>query len=151
MRYMRAVHAGGTTWRGGTTGRGGAGRGGAGGEEGQAGRRLGTSCCAGGGRVPPCVGSAACSPRVSQWVCSSLPSPPPTPTHSPYPHPASLLLPFFYHPHPQKFRPEAMVHFGEQRSAPYSMIDRKHAVFTQHNNVIGTINVLFAIKVGDRG
>ena len=28
------------------------------------------------------------------------------------------------------------------------MIDRQHAVFTQHNNVIGTINVLFAIKVG---
>ena len=41
-----------------------------------------------------------------------------------------------------------MVHFGEQRSAPYSMIDRQHAVYTQHNNVIGTINVLYAIKVG---
>lgn len=26
------------------------------------------------------------------------------------------------------------------------MIDRQKAVFTQHNNVIGTINVLFAIK-----
>ncbi len=38
------------------------------------------------------------------------------------------------------------MHFGEQRSAPYSMIDRQKAVFTQHNNVIGTINVLFAIK-----
>ncbi len=44
--------------------------------------------------------------------------------------------------------PDAVVHFGEQRSAPYSMIDRSRAVFTQHNNVIGTINVLFAIKVG---
>ena len=41
----------------------------------------------------------------------------------------------------------AVVHFGEQRSAPYSMIDRSRAVFTQHNNVIGTVNVLFAIKV----
>ena len=40
------------------------------------------------------------------------------------------------------------MHFGEQRSAPYSMIDRSRAVFTQHNNVIGTVNVLFAIKVG---
>lgn len=40
-----------------------------------------------------------------------------------------------------------MVHFGEQRSAPYSMIDRSKAVYTQHNNVIGTVNVLFAIKV----
>ena len=45
------------------------------------------------------------------------------------------------------FRPEAVVHFGEQRSAPYSMIDRSKAVYTQHNNVIGTVNVLFAIKV----
>ena len=39
-----------------------------------------------------------------------------------------------------------MVHFGEQRSAPYSMIDRSKAVYTQQNNVIGTINVMFAIK-----
>jgi len=44
------------------------------------------------------------------------------------------------------FRPEAVVHFAEQRSAPYSMIDRKHAVFTQVNNVAGTLNLLFAIK-----
>jgi len=44
------------------------------------------------------------------------------------------------------FNPEAVVHFGEQRSAPYSMIDRSKAVYTQHNNVIGTVNVLFAIK-----
>lgn len=44
------------------------------------------------------------------------------------------------------FEPDAVVHFGEQRSAPYSMIDRSRAVFTQHNNVIGTLNVLFAIK-----
>lgn len=46
----------------------------------------------------------------------------------------------------QRFEPTAVVHFGEQRSAPYSMIDRNRAVFTQHNNVIGTINVMFAIK-----
>lgn len=45
------------------------------------------------------------------------------------------------------FKPDAVVHFGEQRSAPYSMIDRARAVYTQHNNVIGTINVMFAIKV----
>jgi len=44
------------------------------------------------------------------------------------------------------FQPEAVVHFAEQRSAPYSMIDRKHAVFTQTNNVIGTLNVLYAMK-----
>lgn len=46
----------------------------------------------------------------------------------------------------ESFQPEAVVHFGEQRSAPYSMIDRARAVYTQHNNVIGTINVLYAIK-----
>lgn len=44
------------------------------------------------------------------------------------------------------FEPEAVVHFAEQRSAPYSMIDRKHAVFTQVNNVVGTLNLLFAIR-----
>jgi UDP-sulfoquinovose synthase len=42
--------------------------------------------------------------------------------------------------------PDAVVHFAEQRSAPYSMIDRKHAVFTQVNNVVGTLNLLFALK-----
>ncbi|PZG16790.1 NAD-dependent epimerase/dehydratase family protein [Nonomuraea aridisoli] len=44
------------------------------------------------------------------------------------------------------FRPEAVVHFAEQRAAPYSMIDRKHAVYTQVNNVVGTLNLLYAIK-----
>ena len=43
-------------------------------------------------------------------------------------------------------QPDAIVHFAEQRSAPYSMIDRKHAVFTQVNNVVGTLNVLFAMR-----
>jgi UDP-sulfoquinovose synthase len=42
--------------------------------------------------------------------------------------------------------PDAFVHFAEQRSAPYSMIDRAHAVYTQENNVSGTLNVLYAIK-----
>jgi UDP-sulfoquinovose synthase len=45
----------------------------------------------------------------------------------------------------QAARPEAFVHFAEQRSAPYSMIDRAHAVFTHENNVIGNLNVLWAI------
>ncbi|WP_344868175.1 NAD-dependent epimerase/dehydratase family protein [Amycolatopsis ultiminotia] len=43
------------------------------------------------------------------------------------------------------FRPESIVHFAEQRSAPYSMIDREHAVYTQHNNVVGNLNLLYAI------
>ncbi|MGX7144706.1 NAD-dependent epimerase/dehydratase family protein [Facklamia languida] len=46
----------------------------------------------------------------------------------------------------KEVEPEAFVHFGEQRSAPYSMIDREHAVYTQSNNVLGNINVLYAIK-----
>jgi UDP-sulfoquinovose synthase len=46
----------------------------------------------------------------------------------------------------QDFKPDAVTHFAEQRAAPYSMIDRKHAVFTQVNNVVGTLNVLFAIR-----
>ena len=44
------------------------------------------------------------------------------------------------------FEPEAVVHFAEQRAAPYSMIDRKHAVFTQVNNVVGTLNLLYALR-----
>jgi UDP-sulfoquinovose synthase len=43
-------------------------------------------------------------------------------------------------------RPEAIVHYAEQSSAPYSMIDREHTVSTQYNNVIGTLNVLYAIR-----
>jgi UDP-sulfoquinovose synthase len=38
------------------------------------------------------------------------------------------------------------VHYGEQPSAPYSMIDVRHATYTQANNVIGNLNVLFAIR-----
>jgi UDP-sulfoquinovose synthase len=46
----------------------------------------------------------------------------------------------------ERLRPEAIIDYGEQRSAPYSMIDREHAVFTQVNNVVGTLNVLFAMR-----
>jgi UDP-sulfoquinovose synthase len=42
--------------------------------------------------------------------------------------------------------PEAIVHYGEQPSAPFSMISRKHAVDTQYTNVIGTLNLLFSIR-----
>jgi UDP-sulfoquinovose synthase len=45
-----------------------------------------------------------------------------------------------------KFRPDAIVHYGEQPSAPYSMIDHNRAAFTQVNNVTGTLNVLWAIR-----
>ena len=46
----------------------------------------------------------------------------------------------------KNFQPEAIVHLAEQPSAPYSMIDQQHTVYTQQNNVIGTLNLLFAIK-----
>ena len=45
-----------------------------------------------------------------------------------------------------KIKPEAIIHYGEQPSAPYSMVGREQAVFTQHNNIIGNLNLLFAIK-----
>jgi UDP-sulfoquinovose synthase len=48
------------------------------------------------------------------------------------------------------WRPESVVHFAEQRAAPYSMIDRKHAVYTQTNNVVGTLNLMYAIAEIDR-
>ena len=41
------------------------------------------------------------------------------------------------------------MHFAEQRSAPYSMIDRRHAVYTQSNNIVGTLNLLYAIAETD--
>jgi UDP-sulfoquinovose synthase len=45
----------------------------------------------------------------------------------------------------REFEPEAVVHYGEMPSAPYSMINRDHAVFTQTNNVMNTLNVLYAM------
>lgn len=44
------------------------------------------------------------------------------------------------------FKPEAIVHLGEMPSAPYSMIDVKHAVWTQTNNIVGTLNILYGMK-----
>jgi UDP-sulfoquinovose synthase len=43
-------------------------------------------------------------------------------------------------------RPDSIVHLAEQPSAPFSMIDRNHAMYTQHNNIEGTLNVLYAMK-----
>lgn len=44
------------------------------------------------------------------------------------------------------FRPEAIVHLGECPSAPYSMIDLQHTVFVQNNNIVGTLNILHAMR-----
>jgi UDP-sulfoquinovose synthase len=43
-------------------------------------------------------------------------------------------------------RPEAVIHYGQQASAPYSMASRQKAVETQHANVIGNLNLLFSIR-----
>ena len=43
-------------------------------------------------------------------------------------------------------RPEAVVHYGQQASAPFSMLSRERAVETQHANVIGNLNLLFAMR-----
>jgi UDP-sulfoquinovose synthase len=45
----------------------------------------------------------------------------------------------------REFQPEAIIHYGEMPSAPYSHKSREHAVFTQYNNVVGTLNILFAM------
>jgi len=47
------------------------------------------------------------------------------------------------------FRPDAVVHYGQIPSAPYSMQDRHHAVFTQLNNIENNLNVIFAIVEND--
>jgi UDP-sulfoquinovose synthase len=46
----------------------------------------------------------------------------------------------------EEFQPDVIVHLGQVPSAPYSMIDRDHTVFTQHNNVIGNLNILWAMR-----
>lgn len=45
-----------------------------------------------------------------------------------------------------KYKPEAVIHYAEQPSAPYSMIDRDKAAFTIQNNLIGTLNIIHAVQ-----
>ncbi len=44
------------------------------------------------------------------------------------------------------YNPDAVVHYAEQPSAPYSMMSRDKAAFTVQNNLIGTLNILYAVK-----
>ncbi len=46
----------------------------------------------------------------------------------------------------EAFKPDTIIHYAEQPSAPYSMKGREACYFTQHNNVLGTINLLFGMK-----
>jgi UDP-sulfoquinovose synthase len=43
-------------------------------------------------------------------------------------------------------KPEVVVHYGQQASAPFSMLSRERAVETQYANVIGNLNLLFAMR-----
>ena len=61
-----------------------------------------------------------------------------------------LCDPTFVHEMVGDFRPDTIVHFGEQRAAPYSMISQAHCVYTQTNNIVGTLNVMYAIADIDR-
>jgi len=45
----------------------------------------------------------------------------------------------------EKYKPDTIVHLGEQPCAPYSMIDVDHCVFTMTNNIVGTLNILYAM------
>lgn len=43
-------------------------------------------------------------------------------------------------------KPDCVVHLAEQPSAPYSMMNHFNAIDTQHENIIGTLNLLWAMK-----
>ncbi len=49
----------------------------------------------------------------------------------------------------RQYRPDAVVHFAEQRAAPYSMKDSAHKRYTVDNNVNATHNVLAATVEAD--
>ena len=46
----------------------------------------------------------------------------------------------------EDIRPDVIIHYAEQPSAPYSMQSRSTAVDTQINNIAGNLNVMFAIQ-----
>ncbi|OVE76452.1 hypothetical protein BVX97_00910 [bacterium E08(2017)] len=43
-------------------------------------------------------------------------------------------------------KPEAIVHYAECPSAPYSMVDMEHAINVQQNNVLGSLGLLYIMK-----
>ncbi|NOZ69374.1 MAG: NAD-dependent epimerase/dehydratase family protein [Deferribacteres bacterium] len=46
----------------------------------------------------------------------------------------------------RRSEPETVIHYAEQPSAPYSMINRDKAAFTVQNNLISTLNIVYAVK-----
>ena len=45
-----------------------------------------------------------------------------------------------------KFLPDVIIHYAEQPSAPYSMLNRRTATLTLNNNLNVTANMIFAVK-----
>ena len=43
-------------------------------------------------------------------------------------------------------RPDTIIHYAEQPSAPYSMLNREKAAFTIQNNLISTLNIIYGVK-----
>jgi len=46
----------------------------------------------------------------------------------------------------RSFLPDAIVHYAEQPSAPYSMLNRRSANLTLKNNLVVTLNLIFAVR-----
>lgn len=46
----------------------------------------------------------------------------------------------------KEFKPDAVVHYAEQPSAPYSMRGRKEATLTLQNNLNATMNLVFCVR-----
>lgn len=46
----------------------------------------------------------------------------------------------------EEVKPEAIVHYAEIPSAPYSLVDAEHAIEVQNNNTLGTLGLLWIIK-----
>jgi UDP-sulfoquinovose synthase len=44
------------------------------------------------------------------------------------------------------YRPDVVIHYAEQPSAPYSMLGRDRAAFTIQNNLLSTLNIVYAVK-----
>lgn len=46
----------------------------------------------------------------------------------------------------KEYNPDVVIHYAEQPSAPYSMLNRDKAAFTLQNNLISTLNIVYAAK-----
>jgi UDP-sulfoquinovose synthase len=46
----------------------------------------------------------------------------------------------------REYQPDTVVHYAEQPSAPYSMMDRNKAAFTLQNNLLTTLNIIYVVK-----